>query len=120
MRRAAIEKPSQWPPAMPSFWLSIHSCAAGVSAQSSPVAAEADLVAEQALHLGRAHVLGPHVVAVVLEGEAVVLGAEAAVGDDLALGHVVLGCSETLPALSPFSMRLLSTVKSSFAPIGAL
>ena len=37
IRSAATEKPMQWPPPMPSFWLSIHSWAAGMSAHSSPV-----------------------------------------------------------------------------------
>jgi hypothetical protein len=53
-------------------------------------ARQADLVAEEVGDLGGPEVLRLDVVAVVLEREAVDLGAEAAVGDELALGLVVL------------------------------
>ena len=37
IRRAVIEKPSQWPPDICEFWLSIHCCAAGVRTQLVPL-----------------------------------------------------------------------------------
>lgn len=63
----------------------IHVCAAGVSTHwSFPTAAQAHRLCEDVLHRDRREVRRVQVLAVVLEGESVEMGAEAAVGPDLA------------------------------------